>query len=115
MRFAFGGTSDIFMGTFDGRPVAIKVPGVRCVCDVTYPIYASMYASIYSIRLSRCACYNYSWQYLHDPHRGNGLKVDETTACLIQEVLKELKVTKDCSHPHVVHVLGLMVGPGRIG
>jgi len=85
------------------------------VCDVTYPIDASIDASIYAIHLSICACYCYSWQYLLDSHRGGGLKVDEATADLIQEVLKELKVTKDCSHPHVVHVLGLMVGPGRIG
>jgi len=43
------------------------------------------------------------------------LKVEEATAGLIKDVLAELKVTKECSHPNVVHVLGLMVGPGRIG
>jgi len=91
--------------------VAVKVPTMRCVCDVTYPSRASIYA----IHLSICACHSYSLQCLHYPFRGRGLKVDETTAGLIKEVLEELKVTKECSHPHVVHVLGLMVGPGRIG
>ena len=34
---------------------------------------------------------------------------------MIQEVERELAVTKDCSHPNVVQIVGLMVGPGRIG
>ena len=34
---------------------------------------------------------------------------------MIQEVERELAVTKACSHPHVVQIIGMMVGPGRIG
>ena len=47
--------------------------------------------------------------------RDRGLKVDDDTSEMINEVKRELTVTKACSHQHVVSVFGLMVGPGRIG
>jgi serine/threonine protein kinase len=34
---------------------------------------------------------------------------------MMEEVERELCVTRACRHPHVVQVIGLMVGPGRIG
>ena len=36
------------------------------------------------------------------------------TARMMEEVERELCVTRACRHPHVVQVIGLMVGPGRI-
>jgi hypothetical protein len=33
----------------------------------------------------------------------------------MKELERELSVLKACGHPHVVQVIGLMVGPGRIG
>jgi len=47
--------------------------------------------------------------------RERGLKVGDDTAEMMKEVERELTVTKACSHQHVVSILGLMVGPGRIG
>ena len=44
-----------------------------------------------------------------------GLEVSDTTAGMMQEVERELDVTRKCKHPHVVQVIGLMVGAGRIG
>ena len=52
---------------------------------------------------------------LYTQHRERGLKVDDETTDMMKEVERELTVTKACSHPNVVQVLGLMVGPGRIG
>ena len=52
----------------------------------------------------------------HELHRERrGLKVDDDTKDMMKEVEREITVTKACSHPHVVSILGLMVGPGRIG
>ena len=47
--------------------------------------------------------------------RDRGLKVDDDTSEMMKDVERELTVTKACSHQHVVSILGLMVGPGRIG
>jgi len=44
-----------------------------------------------------------------------GLGVSEDTTSVMEEVERELDVTKKCSHPQVVQIFGLMVGPGRIG
>ena len=47
--------------------------------------------------------------------KNKGVEVSEHTAEMMKEVEKELKVTKSCRHRHVVEVIGLMVGSGRIG
>ena len=47
--------------------------------------------------------------------KNRGLQVSEHTAEMMKEVEREIKVTKSCRHQHVVEVIGLMVGPGRIG
>jgi hypothetical protein len=48
--------------------------------------------------------------------KNRGLEVcDHHTAGMMKEVERELCVTRACRHPHVVQVIGLMVGPGRIG
>ena len=47
--------------------------------------------------------------------KNKGLEVSEHTAEMMKEVERELQVTKSCRHRHVVEVIGLMVGPGRIG
>ena len=44
-----------------------------------------------------------------------GLEMSDYTEHMMQEVERELTVTKACRHQHVVQVIGLMVGPGRIG
>ena len=47
--------------------------------------------------------------------KNRGLQVSEHTAEMMKEVEREIKVTKSCRHQHVLEVIGLMVGPGRIG
>ena len=47
--------------------------------------------------------------------KNRGLEVCDHTTGMMKEVERELSVTKACRHPHVVQVIGLMVGPGRIG
>ena len=47
--------------------------------------------------------------------RNRGLEVCDHTVGMMKEVEHELTVTKSNRHPHVVQVIGLMVGPGRIG
>jgi hypothetical protein len=46
--------------------------------------------------------------------KNRGLGVCDHTAGMMKEVERELNVTKACRHPHVVQVISLMVGPGRI-
>lgn len=47
--------------------------------------------------------------------KNRSLQVCDDTAGMIRDVERELRITKACRHPHVVEVIGLMVGPGRIG
>ena len=47
--------------------------------------------------------------------KNRSLEVCDDTAAMIESVERELRITKACRHPHVVEVIGLMVGPGRIG
>ncbi len=47
--------------------------------------------------------------------KNRGLEVCDQTVGMMKEVERELTVTRSNTHPHVVEVIGLMVGPGRIG
>jgi hypothetical protein len=47
--------------------------------------------------------------------KNRSLEVCDHTAHMMKEVERELCITRACRHPHVVQVIGLMVGPGRIG
>ena len=47
--------------------------------------------------------------------KDRGLEVSDHTACMMQELERELTVMKSCRHQNVIQVKGLMVGPGRIG
>ena len=47
--------------------------------------------------------------------KNRGLEVSDHTACMLQELERELTVMKSCRHQNVVQVKGLMVGPATMG